>query len=819
MPNLFPQLVRSLKQLQSRPLVMGLQIACGVCLGVRLLPFLAPIDAHDLVQDQQAIEFRDRNHLLLGTLLTRDQSHTAFIAIKDVSPRFIEAILAAEDGRFYHHGPLDLWAIGRSLRDALQAGQILSGASTITMQLARMLEPVPSTVEGKVQEVWLAWRLAAGMNHDQILEAYINRLPMGGNIYGIEAAAQVYFGVSARELNVAQASLLAALPNDPTYLNPYNNWSALKKRQRYVLQRMVQQGYLTTAQSQRIAQEQISLQHRNQGIQAAPHFLFWVARQLPPDHAATVQTTLDLPLQRFVQAQVQDVARSLRQHNGHQAAALVIDNHSGEVLAYVGSTDYFERSQQGENDGIQALRQPGSTLKPFLYQLALENRSIRPNTILADVPIHYAIPGGRLYSPQDYSESFQGPVRVRIALANSLNVPAVKVLEQVSVPAFLERLHQLGFRHLNHPAAYYGLGLTLGSGEVSLWELARAYLTLARQGEIPTLKVVAAMGAEPPHAEEDTRAVASLSGQPETIGTAPTWTLITDMLSDPYARARAFGVNSVLQLPFPAAVKTGTSSNYRDTWTVGFTQDYTVATWVGNFNGERMQNVSGVTGAAPLWNRIMLHLHQQQEPDRFPTPPGMVRKPICALSGWKPSPACPTVVQEYFAAQDLAEYEHHPDPVYQTVKAAANQAMQSRYQLNLPPEYDQWLVSQTHLASQASPLRIAFSGNGDSFLVQNSTLKPNGSPSPKLEFKLTVSPQKPVEWRLNGKVLATQASGSLFWPLRAGTWTLQVRSGQQSDQVRFEVQAAPTHRQRAGFSVANFGSKPEDLMRIVNTQD
>jgi penicillin-binding protein 1C len=458
---------------------------------VRSLPALAPIRASDLIQDQQAVEFSDRNGLPLGTLLTRDQDHTAVLPIEQVSPSFIQAILAAEDGRFYQHGALEMKAIARSLVSSIQAGRITSGASTITMQLARMLEPAPRTLSAKLGEIWLSWRLAAGMSKQEILDTYINRLPMGGNIYGVEAASRIYFGMSASELNIAQASLLAAIPNNPNYLNPYDYWEPLKRRQVYVLNRMVKDGYITRQQADRAYAEKISLQSRQQGILAAPHFLFWVASQLPespiPNRMSQIRTTLDRPLQQFVEAQVQQIIRTLAPNNVHHAAALVIDNHTGEVLAYVGSPDYFLAAQLGRNDGVQALRQPGSTLKPFVYELALENRIIRPNTVLADVPTRYAIPGAKLYSPADYSETFQGPVRVRVALANSLNIPAVRVLEKVGVPTFLQRLHQLGFAHLTHPPDYYGLGLTLGSGEVSLWELAHAYLILANQGQVKPL--------------------------------------------------------------------------------------------------------------------------------------------------------------------------------------------------------------------------------------------------------------------------------------------------------------------------------------------
>ncbi|MEP1058541.1 MULTISPECIES: penicillin-binding protein 1C [Cyanophyceae] len=777
---------------------------------VRSLPYLAPIRAVYLVQDQQAIEFTDRNGLPLGTVLTRDQEHTVTVPLKQVSPHFIQAIVAAEDRRFYQHGALDGWAIGRAMLEALQARQIVSGASTITMQLARMLEPSPRTLPEKLKEIWLSWRLTAGMSKDEILQAYINRLPMGGNIYGVEAAARIYFGIPASDLNVAQASVLAAIPNDPNHLNPYDHWEALKRRQTYVLDRMTQDRYLSRAEADRAWQEELSLQRRQQGIVAAPHFLFWLADQRST-HPAQVQTTIDLPLQQFAEAQVQQMIQALAPHNVHHAAALVLDNRSGDVLAYVGSPDYFADAQKGRNDGVQALRQPGSTLKPFLYELALERRVIRPNTILADIPTRYAIPGAQLYTPSDYSETFQGPVRVRVALANSLNVPAVRVLEKVSVQAFLDRLHQLGFTHLTQTADHYGLGLALGGGEVSLWELARAYLVLANQGQPVALRGMREAEGRRQEAEgrkqkakgrrqaerKTQNAKLLIPYAPSSIphASSSTWSLITDMLNDPHARAKAFGVDSLLSLPFPAAVKTGTSSDFRDTWTIGFTRDYTVAVWVGNFDGAPMRQVSGITGAAPLWNRIMLHLHEQREPSAFPAPSGLVKRPICALSGARPTPACPSVVQEYFEPQALGEYDRQPDPFYQAVATSKGQR---EYRLKLPPEYNEWLAMQPLIPTATDGLRILSPRNGDVFL-----LEPGATDSAqRLQFKLASPSNQTVEWLLNGQPLATQTPGSIFWVPKPGRWTLQVKTGDRSDRVSFEVQMAETRSTRKGFSVA-----------------
>lgn len=727
---------------------------------VRMGAYLVPVHADDLTQIDQAVEFRDRHHRPLGTLLSQDQEHTAVVPLAAVSPHFLAAILAAEDRRFYQHGAVDWRAVGRASLQAVKAGRILSGASTVTMQLARMVEPVPRTWEGKVQQVWQAWRLAAGMEKDQILDAYVNRLPMGGNLYGVEAAARVYFGIPAADLTVAQASLLAALPNAPTALNPYTHWDDLKQRQRYVLDRMVAAGNLSPDQADRAFAQPVTLQPPDQSLLAAPHFLFWLAAHLPPDHPAQVQTSLDLDLQRFVEAQVRQAIQGLGQQQVHQATALVIGNATGEVLAYVGSPSYFAVDQGGRNDGVQALRQPGSTLKPFLYQLALEQGVIQPNTILEDAPTHYPIPGGQLYSPTDYSNTFQGPVRVRAALANSLNVPAVRVLEQVGVPEFLERLHQLGFTDLTQSADYYGLGLALGSGEVTLWELAQAYLILANNGDftaqLTPLKTIPPEPASPP------------------LSPSPTWALVTDMLADPHARATAFGVESVLDLPFPAAVKTGTSSDYRDTWTVGFTTDYTVATWVGNFNGAPMRQVSGVTGAAPLWHRIMVHLHEPQEPGQFAPPVGMVKRPICAITGQKPSPSCEAVVQEYLFPADLAAYE--------SAGPTAVLGDQSQPQ-----------------GGRTSGLRIVSPSPGSRFLLYPQADRISNQ---RLEFAIAPTlPPDSVQWQLNGQPLEVTGKTSLFWPMQPGHWTLAVAAGDQQDQVQFEVELAADPPIRSGFSV------------------
>ena len=744
-----------------------------VAVAIRLAPYLLPIRAADIDATTPAVDFTDRDGLPLGTLLSRDQEHTAFVPLAQVSPDFVHAIIAAEDGRYYRHGPVDAAAVARATWQMIRERKVVSGASTITMQLARMIRPGHEGVAGKMLEVWGAWRVSAGMNRDQILEAYVNRLPMGGNVYGVEAAARAYFGIPAARLDLAQASLLAALPNDPTGLNPYDRMPELRVRQRYVLARMVADGYLTAAQAEDAGGEPLTLQPRNQGIIAGAHFLFYAAGSLAPG-ATRARTTLDRPLQEFVETQVRQTLAGLAGHDVHQAAVLVVDNRTGDVLAYAGSADYFDDLALGRNDGVQSLRQPGSTLKPFLYQDALESHVIHPNSILDDTQAYYPIPGGELYSPSDYSEAFLGPVRVRIALADSLNVPAVRVLSLTGVGTFLDRLHALGFAHLDKPAEYYGLGLTLGSGEVSLWELTHAYLTAARAGDAIPLRVLLS-GA--------TADSSSTVGAARLIGDATAWQLVTDILSDSHARAASFGVDSMLSPPFAAAVKTGTSSDYRDTWTVGYTTDYTVGVWAGNFDGRPMRRVSGVVGAAPLWNRIMLHLHERRDPNPFPPPATLVRKPICATTGTIPERACPAVVWEYLYPQDLAGYYRTPDEAATRTASAAAPAV---------------------VAGRPPHIRIVYPRDGDEFVLHATSGGATIGNAQALELQAAAPARATVRWRVNGKPLAalTANGARAIWKLRDGAWTVEASDGSAVDRVRIDVRRTVVQPLPTGFSTA-----------------
>jgi penicillin-binding protein 1C len=735
-------------------------VALGAIIGV----YLGGVDVAKLPAATHAVTFTDRSGIALGTVLASDSSHAVSVPLTRISPVFLKAIVAAEDARFYDHGAIDVPALFRAARDYAVFGEPRSGGSTIAMQLARLLHPAtsPSSIREKVLQIGRAERIAVRSSRSAILEAYVNRVPMGGNLYGVEAAARTYFGEPASDLDLAQSALLAAIPNDPSGIAPDVNWHALRLRQRYVLNRMADLAEISRAQAARAWNETLHVRPHDTGVDDAAHALFYLYPRVARSDAGRVRTTLDRGLQRFAQAQTEDVVGALDAYHVTDGAALVVDNHTGDVLAYVGSPDYFSDEVLGRNDGVQALRQPGSSLKPFTYELALERAVIRSTTILPDVPAAYAIANGQLYQPGDYSGRFSGPVRVRYALANSLNAPAVHVLSALGVGTLLDRLHELGFDHLDRPASYYGLGLTLGSGEVSLWELVQAYTTLARDGTFVPIHLLA----DPP-----------ISAQRH-VGDARYWALITNMLADAQARAKSFGVHSVLEMPFDAAVKTGTSSDFRDTWTVGYTRDYTVGVWVGNFDGSAMRGVSGVTGAGPLWNRIMLHLYDRNDdPEPFGPPPGFVRTPICATTGHTPLRDCSAVVEEWVRPSDLTD-----------VRRAVPQ--------RLGRSYDAWLALHPEDARSTS-LRIVYPHDGDVFVL-NTTANALQSREQQLAFR-AVGADRSIHWTINGDALRLDADGAAFWPLHVGQWTIQAQDATRRDRITIRV-VPPEPVRRPGFT-------------------
>jgi penicillin-binding protein 1C len=537
-------------------------------------------------------------------------------SLKNISPALKEAVVKAEDKRFYEHAGVDYKSMGAAVIEGLTS-ESLRGASTITMQLAslldRELQPKKErkSIWRKGGQVIKAWEIEKNWSKEVILETYLNLVTFRGELQGIAAASRGLFGKDPHGLDQSESLILASLIRSPNASS-----SELVKRV----------SHLNKVMDWQIGEEEIHSKVRQLFLgpnlprpraDLAPH----IARQLLKGrpHGSTVISTLDSQIQRFILDRLVHHLFPLRMQNVRDGAVLVVENQTGSVLAYV--------SYSGDPlsarfvDGVQAKRQAGSTLKPFLYGLAFDQRILTAASLLDDSPLDIAVLSG-IYQPRNYDSQFKGFVTSRIALASSLNVPAVKTLSLVGIEPFLNKLRQLGMKGLNESGDFYGLSLALGSADVSLWELTNAYRSLANEGIWNELRLISGE---------------NHSAQKKRIFSKEASFLISDILSDREARSFTFGLENPLSTRFWTAVKTGTSKDMRDNWCIGYSRKYTVGVWTGNFSGDPMWNVSGITGAAPIWIEVMNFLHRNDPSIKREVLPRLVRREIEFPQGIMPS--------------------------------------------------------------------------------------------------------------------------------------------------------------------------------------
>lgn len=581
----------------------------------------------------QSLVIEDRHGALLRTTRAGDGSLASWTPLTEIDPDLPRAFVAVEDRRFYSHHGIDPRAIGRALRDNLLHRRVVSGASTITMQLARLLRPAGRGWSDKVLQSLWALRLDAQLSKNQILEQYLNRVPLGQGTVGVNAAMRLYFGGSAEEASLGQAALLAALAPAPSSRNPLVDPIGAMQRRRVGLRALAREGYASDEEFARAGHEPLTGSGRGRPF-LAPHFTSRLLGQAESEGRplqGTWRTSLDIGLQQELESEVRHTITELADRAARQAAAVVLDNESGQVLAWVGSPDFWADTS-GQVDMVVSARQPGSALKPFLYALAFD-RGATAATVLADIAKTYQTSSGP-YHPRNYDRTYHGPVRAREALGSSYNVPAVELANRIGYATLLHGLHQAGFASLSRSAEHYGLGLALGNGDVTLLELANGYRALANGG----IWSPARWWAGQPDKTAGMRVVSSQSAA-----------LALDILSDPVARIPAFGLRTPFDWPFRAAAKTGTSRHYTDNWAAATTGRFTVAVWVGNFNGQPMQGVSGVTGAGPLLHRAVLVVSQRYSPGNLirPEDAGLVPVSICRVSGLRATTDCPGMT-EYF---------------------------------------------------------------------------------------------------------------------------------------------------------------------------
>jgi len=708
-----------------------------------------------------SLTLEDRNGLVLRSTRAGDGTLQRWLSLAEIDPDLLETFTVSEDRRFYDHHGVDLRAVVRAFAQNVRAGKVRSGASTITMQLARMLRPSRRTWRGKLVQALWALRLEAHLSKQQILEQYLNRVPLGQGTIGVEAAAALYFNGSAARVSLGQAALLAGLASAPSTDNPFVSPDRAGMRRARVLRRVGRSGYATADALDRADREPL-VAARSTPPFLAPHFTSRVLQGLD-SAAGTWRTSLDLPLQTALEGEVRHTVRTLADRGVREAALVVIENGTGEVLAWVGSPDFWADSA-GQVDMVVSPRQPGSALKPFLYGLAFD-RGYTPASILPDVARAYPTSTGP-YQPRNYDRRFHGPVRVREALASSYNVPAVELADRLGAASLLRVLHDAGFRSLTHSAEHYGLGLSLGNGDVTLLELANAYRGLASGGVWRAVEWRSASpGASGPRDEH--RFVSRESA-----------TLVLDILADPTARIPGFGIATPFDFPFQAAVKTGTSHHFTDNWAIGVTGEFTVAVWVGNFDGQPMRGVSGVTGAGPLLHRAMLVTARRHAPGELQSPRavGATRARICAISGLRAAGTCHDL-DEWFlpgtAPQMYCDWHRDGTVVW-------------------PAEYVEWASQNGRIAEaqevrsggeaggQASQFQIVSPSSGDRYEI------PPGVDSryATIALRATTTPgDGAVRWYVDGRrIFDTRLV------LVPGTHIVRaVTASGQSDETRFNV--------------------------------
>ena len=547
------------------------------------------------------------------------------------------AIVAAEDRRFWSHPGVDGLALVRAAAQNIFSGRRVSGASTLTTQVIRLMEPRRRTLPTKAIEAFRALQLERRHTKREILEQYLDRAPFGGNLVGIEAAARRYFGKGAAQLSLAEAALLAGVPQSPSRLRPDRHPEQARQRQTYVLERMEACGFITAQERAEALAQPLAARPGKYPFRA-PHFCDLAGVPARAGQDATVRTTLDADLQRTAE----DILRRHLEGRTAQGGAIVLlDVQTGAVRALVGSPDYFAEARAGQVNGAVAPRAAGSTLKPFAYALALDRGLITPGMVIPDVPTRF-----RDLDPRNFSHDYRGLVSVRDALVLSLNLPAIEVERRAGQERFWSTLRTLGLGTLDRPAEHYGLGLVLGNAEVRLLDLANAYACLARGG-----------GWLPARLVESARVPA-----PKAVFSPEACWLVSDMLSGEERALDTTGHAADVRLP-PMAWKTGTSAGLRDAWTVAWNPDYVIGVWVGNPDGSSADELVGREIATPIAWDLFRQLYPDNAGPWYARPAGVVERAVCAVSGCAPGAHCAHTATDWAIAQVS---RHEPCPVHRS---------------------------------------------------------------------------------------------------------------------------------------------------------
>ncbi len=752
-----------------------------------------------IINQTGTIKIWDRNNILLYES-SGSVGNKIPVAYNKFPQYLIHATIASEDGTFWTNPGIDIQAIGRSAFLDIKEKKIVSGASTITQQLTRLsiIPPHETHLESflrKIREVIMALRINTTYNKKDILTMYLNQVYYGNLAYGAEAASRTYFNKNVSELSLAESAFLAGLLSAPGSRDPFANIDVAKQRQTQLLDLMVKDGFITREKAKEAKQEKLTLVH-NKNKMKAPHFVSYVLEELENLHIHSNQginmyTTLDYPTYSLSEDVAKIWVNRLReQHDLHNASLVLIKNTTGEIIDMLGGIDYFDTKNAGEVNMTVALRQPGSALKPITYATAFM-QGYTPATLIIDAPKVYKTKKGEGYTPNNYDGRYHGLVLAREALASSLNLPAVEMLSHVGIPSFLNTAHSLGITTL-HQEDRYDLSLTLGGGEIKLLDLTNVYASFARSGEYKAPYAIEKITSDEgnllyQHKTDQGIQVLGKTGKQIAY-------LISNILSDPQARLLGFYEKNPLVLSHPAAVKTGTTTDWHDTWTVGYTPDFTVGVWVGNNDNHAMKDITGVVGAAPIWNQFFEEFLKGKPVEQFTQPQGINTVQICKLNGLLPDTLCPSKMSEIFINGTEPK---KISSIYKKVKIDKRNALlagvscpteyiEERILINYPPEVYTWAFenNQDVIPQQYSPFCVGNQTNSSRTFIEITYPRaktvfenaPDLVSNQGIIFEANVSANvTEVQWYLDGTLFKTAINFpySVSWYPQVGQHILQ----------------------------------------------
>ncbi|HLE10863.1 MAG: penicillin-binding protein 1C [Bdellovibrionales bacterium RIFOXYD12_FULL_39_22] len=730
------------------------------------------------IGEKSSVRIFDRYNQEMRHALSVEGERQYFLPLSEIPTQLRDAFILAEDKNFYSHWGVDFLAMARGLWQSASHFRKVSGGSTITMQLAKICWPSLRGIIHRPALILQAWSLERSYSKGEILNSYLNSIPFGNMISGVGAACRFFMGKSCDQLSLGESAVLAVLPRNPSYF--LKNKKALLERRNFLLSKMKDS-----------VEEQTLIQAKNEPIVItksnpdffAPHLTEKILKERP--HQKEIYTTIDLELQKAI-SDLFFAENIKRRGTGDSGAALVIQNSTGEVLAYVGGPDFFDPAH-GMVDGVLVLRSPGSALKPFVYELALEN-SWNLYSIVPDIPMAFST-SRAVYEPSNYGGNFSGPRSMREALGNSKNIPAIYLVDKLGEVAVLNRMRELGFSSMKNDASFYGVGIALGNAEVSLWDITSAYTILARLGEKLTTT----------YYKDQVGKLPSSRVLPQ-----ETTFMIADVLQDAQARREEFGRFGPLEFDYQVGVKTGTSSDYRDNWAIGFTKDITVGVWRGNADSTSMkERLSAARGVGPLFHKIMELANTYRIP-RWPVPPAGIKKSlVCPLSGKRPGKFCPITTMEYHVS---GNGPHEDCDVHKSLEVANCDGKSVRINyVEFPQEYFEWSRYSTlptlsnQLLEKCGTLDLGAvkkKKNSQSLAIVGPLENSNYAIDPtiplshqELRFALRgVDSKDALVYVNNQKQNLEVSDNSFFWPLARGEYKFYVKSkGQRSNEVKIFV--------------------------------